>query len=61
MIPYSEVFFTEAFICLLGRLTPQLVTWMRSDLDWDVHMIGRGRKNLSNLIQTGLTRDCCPG
>jgi hypothetical protein len=44
IVPFSEIFFTDELNCMLGRLTPRLVNWIRSDLGWDVHMIGRVHK-----------------
>ncbi|MFW9856400.1 MAG: hypothetical protein ACFFFG_15210 [Candidatus Thorarchaeota archaeon] len=49
IIPFSEVFSTEEFFCLFGRLTPRLVNWIRSDLGWNVYMISRTHKKAAQL------------
>ena len=41
LIPYSEIYFTEKSIYVWARLTPKLVQWIESDLNWPVIPIRR--------------------
>ena len=36
LVPYSDIYYTENSISLLTRLTPKVVHWIKTDLNWRV-------------------------